>query len=558
MICRNCGNEMGDNARFCPKCGALNSPDAESGLPAAPPWEGPEGSGKKKTGLIIGAAVAAVAVIALLAVVVGGLFASPKDQVEKAFLKSTAAWQSAKEAVGMPDVEQWRRDRSIRQQLSLELLGVNSNLVGYDLSALEGLGLHMGTDYDGEARRLSLELGAHWGEDSLLSFQAAANGDELYFGSPEFTGGTFYGLNTVTLGADLAELTGDDSVRDMSFNLFELVDMMLDRVDTEALKRDMKDANKTLWESAKVKKTGARTLDVNGSSTKTAAYHITIPEEALYQYVDGLETALSAMNYSGLYEEMFRAMGIPEGELENFLDNLNSLDVYGELAGALRDSIDGDLELDVCLSGGYVSAVLYEGRIDGAELELTVFLGSNGEYVDDVSVAFGTPSASIEVQSSGGHGLKGGVYTDETTIRILQDGRTLTRVVSELSFDPKSKSDNFQWKLSADSSGLSIFVLDTAGGLEMSRDRLSLDLNDISVRTMGMEICTLAFRYTADPNPSPIPAGNPQMIAGLSEQELMRIGQNITNNAARWASDMQRMLISRLPTDLLWAMMGTF
>ena len=104
MICRNCGNEIRDDVRFCPHCGALNSPDQSSALPqgaasySAPAWEGPEGGGgKKKIGLVIGIAVAAVVAIALLAIVLRGLFSNPKKQVEAAFAKSAAAYLAAEE-----------------------------------------------------------------------------------------------------------------------------------------------------------------------------------------------------------------------------------------------------------------------------------------------------------------------------------------------------------------------------------------------------------------------------------------------------------------------------
>ncbi len=43
----------------------------------------------------------------------------------------------------------------------------------------------------------------------------------------QFTGGTYYGVNTETLGADLKKLSGDDSVEDISFNLFDLMDIVL-------------------------------------------------------------------------------------------------------------------------------------------------------------------------------------------------------------------------------------------------------------------------------------------------------------------------------------------
>ena len=561
MFCRNCGKEIRDDAKFCPYCGALSGPDAGGGLSQgaapAPAWEQPVGGGKKKTGLVIGITVAVVAVAALLAVAAAGLFASPKNQVEKALLKSLAAYQAAGNKLEVPDTRQWQKDGSVHQELSLELRDINSGLVGYDLSALAGLGLRMDADYDGGGRRLSAELGAYWGKDDLLSFQMAADGDELSFASPELTGGAFYGMNTRTLGADLARMTGEDSVRSLGFNMFDLIDLAQDWVDTEAMEQSLKDAGKGLWEAAEVEKTGTETLDLNGTSTKATAYHITIPEEALGRYVDDLEDVLSAMDYAGLYKKMYRSIGMPEDILESLLDDLDGLDVYGELADALRDVINGDLELDVRLSGGYISAVLYEGRINGMKLDLAVYLGGGGEYVDDVSVTVKIPDVSVEVTSSGDHGLNSGVYTDETTFLVRVDGGRV-RVVSELSFDPEKGSDNFSWRLSLDSSGLSVLTLNTEGSLELARDRLSLDLDDLSVRAMGMKVCTLAFRYAAGPDPDPISPDGARMIAGLSERELMQIGDDIQNNVQRWTSDMQGLLFSRLPASLLWGLMGVF
>ena len=105
MICRSCGREINDGAKFCPYCGmdpsvpvgtgsSWSSPPAPTG-PAG--LEAPvSGTGKGKKGLLIGLAVAAVAVAVGVAVGVSGLFSNPKSQVEKAMAKSAAAYAAAK------------------------------------------------------------------------------------------------------------------------------------------------------------------------------------------------------------------------------------------------------------------------------------------------------------------------------------------------------------------------------------------------------------------------------------------------------------------------------
>lgn len=568
MVCRNCGNEMRDDARFCPHCGALNSPDQSSGLPqgaapysapASPVWEGPEGGGgKKKTGLVIGIAVAAVAVIALLAIVLRGVFSNPKKQMEAAFAKTAAAYLAAEEKLGMPDVAQWQQEQSVSQRMSLVLKGINSQLVGYDLSALNGLGLYMDAGYSGEDRQLYAGLKASWGEDDLLYFEMLADDDELYFSFPEFLGSSCYGVNTETLGADLAELTGDNSVQDVSFNLFDLMDKAVALSDPKEMEQAVKEANRTLMDAIEVKKLGARTLDLNGTQTKTAAYRALIPEEALNQYVDDLETALSALNYYNFYEELYQSMGIPQDQVDEMLSALEGLDIYGDLADGLRDAIDelGDVELEVCLSGGYVSAVLYEDEINGSEVKAAVYLGGGEEYVDNLSAEIEIDGNLIELNSTGDHGLKSGVFTDETTLRVRENRSTLARVTFERSIDPKAAKDNFQWKLGIDSSGLSVCVLEMEGDLEMDQEHLSLDLEEVSVRAMGMEVCTLGFRYDADCHPAPYGPTDAVMLPDMTQQELLALGESIQVNALSWADEMRRLFVSRLPQELLWSLMG--
>lgn len=566
MICRSCGREINDGAKFCPYCGMDPSVPVGTGSswssPPAP--AGPaglkapvSGTGKGKKGLLIGLAVAAVAVAVGVAVGVSGLFSNPKSQVEKAMAKSAAAYAAAEEKLELPDIEQWQRDKLLGQQFNLKLTGINSDLIGYDLSALEGLGLHLDADYNLDARVLSCEMGAYWGEDDLLSFSMAAEDDKLYFSSPQFTGETYYGVNTETLGADLTRMTGDDSIGSVSFNLFDLMDTVLEQTDQENLEQDMKGANKALWEAAQVKKEGAKTLSLNGTEAKTAAYRVIFPQEALHQYVDALETTLSLINYFDLYEELYRSMGMPQDQIDEILDMLEDLDIYGQLADVLRDAVDelGDLELEVCLSGGYVSALLYEDKINGTDISLALYLGGGREYVDDLSAELKADDIEITLKSSGDHGLKDGAYTDETTVRVKQSGTSVAKIASELSYDPKADRDNFQWDLEANSSGLSLFTLEAAGSLTAEERSVALNLDDISLRVMGMEVCNLSFEYKIRRGPEQMTFGDTRLITDMSMEELTALAVQIQTNAETWVEDMQDLFLTRLPQELLYGMM---
>lgn len=559
MVCKNCGNEMRDDARFCPHCGTINNPDLGSGLPqgAAPysaqPYTGPETPvGKKKTGLFLGLAVAAVAVIAVAAVAVSGLFASPKGQVEKALAKSLAAYEEAEQAMGLPDVSQWQKDQSVFQSMTLGLNHINSQLVGYDMSALSGLEIGASAGYSGEDRYMSAEAHANWDLDELFLFQMVADDAELYFCSPQFTGETYYGVNTETLGADLTEMTGDNSMEDLSFNLFDLVETVLEEMDQDAVEQTVKEANKTLWEAVTVKKEGARTLDVNGTETKTAAYQVIIPQKAMETYADTL-IAACVVDYGSLYRELFQSMGMPEAEMEDFLSELDEIDPYRTLSEAAKEAIAelGDLELELCLSDGYVSAVLYAGEISGADVELALYLGGGERYVDDWSATIsGSGKFSVEIKSTGDHGLKNGVLTDKTTVNLRSGGSALGRLLSEFRYDPKASGNNLSWSMSIPGAG----SLDMVGSLSAGADAISLHLEDISLRVVGMEVCSLRFDYEVLPTLHRTAVENAKLITEMSMAELMAFANELENNAEIWAEEMEALFAARLPAELYYAL----
>lgn len=561
MTCRNCGREIVDGSVFCPHCGTTQAPAPESPVQGAtPPWEGPEGGGKKKkTGLLIGIGAAVVAVIALVAVFAGGLFSSPKKQVEKAFVKSTAAYVQAGKKLNLPDVERWQKDQKITQNMGLELESINSDLIGYDLSALSGLGVGMLTSYSGADRWASCELRGWWGNDELLNLSVKADGGSLFFNSPQLTGDTHYGVNTETLGADLTAMTGDDSMEDLSFNLFDLVDLALEKMDQGKLKQDMIAATKSLWDQAEVKKTGNnKTQVIHGTSVKTTAYQVTIPQEALHRYVDDLETALSAWDYAELYEEMFRSMGMPREAVQDFLDQLESVDPYGQLADGLREAVDklGDVELDVRLSGGYVSGVLYEDEIDGHPVNAALILGGGTEYVDDLGLELMVDDLKLRIDSAGDHSVRGNLFADTTTIQLNDKSSCLLKVTSDLTLDPAKKEDNFQWTLEDDNSGL--IALDVAGDADWSQDYLSLNLDSITLKVMGIDVCTLTLSYHVENGAGAGTVENPKIITRMDEQELMAMVLETQSNTLAWSNKMEELFVSRLPAELLWALMSDF
>lgn len=550
MICKYCGNEIRDDAKFCPHCGAVSGAAPEAAVPPAGP-EAPAGGGKKK-GLLIAGAVAAVALLAALAAVAGGLFSNPKRAVEAAAVKSAAAYAQASEGMGLPDLSRLSRAQSYSQRFVLGLNSVNSMLTGYDMSALSGLGLRMDTGVDIENRKLDFELAAFWDEEDLIRFLLTADDAELYFSSPQITGETCYGVNTETLGADLEAMTGDSSAKDMSFNFFELVETVMEEMDPEELERSGREAAKALWGEAQVKKLGSETLDINGVSTKTASYRVSIPRQALERYGDALAQTAARVDYVQLYEKLFREMGLPQEELKEFIDQLEDLDPYGELADDIRELAGeiGDLELRVRLSGGYVSAVTYQGELYGSQVKLNMYLGGGERYVDDLSLELDLDGKQTAVKSSGDHGGRGGAFTDQTTLRsdVLRGyGSSIT---SEFRYEPGKTADNLSWKLELSGAG----SLKMTGQLTAGEDSLELTLEDLSLRVMGLEVCSLRMEYGFGPYRGVPRTDGAKIVPQMNEQELMQMVLDTQRRTLAWASETQGLFRSRLPAELYAAL----
>lgn len=551
MICRNCGNEI--RGKFCPHCGTLNSPDAGGGLPqgtapptAAPAWEGPEGSGKKKkAGLILGAAVAAAAAIALLVIVVGGLFSSPKQKLERAMIKSLAAYAQAGDALGLPDLGRLAEERSVSRRMSLRLTNLNTAMTGYDLSALEGLGLRFRSDLEAADRKLGVEVAAFWDDRELLSVQLAVDDAQVCLASSQLTGGDFYGVNTETLGEDLRRM-GVQDAGSVSFNFFDLLDIIAPEGRTEEIEQSVKEAGKALFEAVQVEKAGKETISVNQTETKTDVYRVTVPKETMKDYVNAV--LLSRTDYVAVCREVFRAMGVPENMLGDILGELEDLDPYGKLEDRLDEL--GGVVLVVHVGGGYVSAVRYEGSVDNTPLSLALYLGGGTEYVDDLRLEVNADGQEIVIDSSGGHGCSGGVFTDETTIR-----GPFSTLTSEFRYEPGKPRDNLSWEIGVPGAG----SLEMAGQLTCGGESFELRLDELCLKVLGAELCSMEMDYSMGPcKGQSVTARSPSLIGEMDSLTLMTAALTLRTNALTWVDEMGGLWISRLPSDLFYAMTGTF
>lgn len=438
----------------------------------------------KKTGLLIGGAAAAVAVAALLAVVVSGLFSSPRERLERAVVKSFAAWAEAADALDLPDPGKLKR--SVSQRMSLRLNSLDTAVIGYDLPALEGIDLRLRSDLDG--RELGAELAAFRDGRELLSVLLAVDDAEACLASPQLTGGEFYGVNTETLGEDLKRLGLRDTA-DISFNFFDLLDIAAPERQAEERTRE---ANMALYEAVQVEKGGKETIFVNQAEIKTDVYQVTIPQEAVRDYGNA----------------------------------------YADLAEPLEDLPDelSDVKLTVHVGGGYVSAVKYEGYLfdDDTFLKLDLYLGGGEEYVDDLRLEVDVDGRKVIIDSSGDHSGRDGVFTDKTTI---QWGFFV--VSSELRYGP---GENLSWTVSVPGAG----SLEMAGLLTFGEESIDLHLDELTLKVLGMELCSAEMDYFAGPcEGRSVTARDPRLIGEMNGLELMAAALKLQVNVQTWMKDMQ-------------------
>lgn len=512
--------------------------------------------GRKKrpgTGLIIGGAVAVMAVLLLAVAAVSGLFSSPRDQLTKALEKTFAAYAGAREGLDIPDLSEYLQYNSCSRRVSLSIDSIGQEVTSYypEMSALKGLGFRMDTDLDRDSRKMDADLAIFWSGQDLLSFQILVDDNKLYLASPDLTGGKAYGFNTETFGADLVKLgAADDAdgISSISFNLFDLPEESAsDGAKNEEMAAAGAEAGRRLLDAIEVEKGGKENIGVNGWSVDATVYYVVVPRDAMHDYIDAVEDALNALDTVDAMEEMLGSMGLDESTIQDMTAEMGDTDAfgYGELVSELRDAVNsiGDLELKVYVSGGYVSAVEYADRIDGTEIGFGLYLGGGANYVDDWSLEIKAGGEELTVESTGDHGGRSGVFTDETTIRVDS-----SRLTSVLRYEPEASHDNFEWELKVDNSA-SIAI---EGQLTLTDESMELQLDELSLQSAWSRLLTLKGSFYLGPyEGTQVSFSSPQLLAEMDSHALMDVYLDIMDRMDVWASDV---LLNRIPPELLYSL----
>lgn len=556
MFCLKCGKELANNAKFCPHCGAVVAANVPQPAPAPDPVSAPSGNtggfgsglnpqrtGHRGRGMILAVAgVAVLAVVLVIALAVSGVFGSAKGKVRKAALKSVSAYTGAAKDVGLPDLKELVESQKFSQSCEVALEDFDLGYSYFDTSALEGVGVRFSANYDLSGEKLSAAATPFYGSVDLLTAELVMDGSKIYVNSPELTGSTYYGMDTMTLGEDLQKLGADeDEVGELSFNIFQLVKEMqeITKMDAENQKA-IADAGKALYEAIEVEKGDGETVKVNGSSVNCTAYTVVIPEDAMTDWLKAVRSAVSdSVDYRKDLTALFSSMGLPDEVMDQVKKALSDADPKQSVKTmfkGLEDMVDalGDVELQVYVSDGYIMSVTYSRRIEGTRVRLELDLGGGKNYVDDLSLTVSVDDSAdteLVLTSHGDHGAKNGAFTDETVLEVTQYGYT-NEVSSEMSYAPKKGQNNFSWRIDFEGGRI-----DMEGQLATGKNSMELHLDELELRADGGSV-TIRLDYAIGSYQSIPSVASPVMLSTLNEDKMLDIAEDIQDNAYDWAQDL--------------------
>ena len=564
MFCKNCGKELNDNAKFCPHCGVKvagedQTPVNETQTVQAPVYGTVEtgsaqtayqepilgGSGARRgKGLVFGVIAAALVVCVGAGVALAGMLGgSPQTEVEKAMKKSVSAYSQMVEDMGLTTLSKLQEKQAYSTDFSVTLKELPTELYYYfDASVLEGLGVRVGADYSLEKRAMSMSAAAYYGSADLVQAAVSLDDTVLSVYAPEFLGDSALGMDTMTLGADLSNLDpgNQDMYKDISFNLYDFLDKYTQTPEVDP------GAVKALRKAIQVEKTGKESVEVNGTDLDCTGYRVLIPEDALRDYLDATEDAVSALELEDAMMELMESMGVPQSELAYMEQELENAMSGKEIFDGLKQAVKtvGDIELQVYLNGGYVSAVEWEPVIDGERLEMGLYLGGGKTYEDQWSFVISGGGDELRVKSEGDHTASSGRYTDLTTISYTDSYGSAFTMESELEYDPKAH--DFMWSIQGDG-----FAMEAEGQLTSSKDAVSLALDNLEFQAYGETMLALEMEYSIRPyEKRETGAAEVTMIGEMSASDLEDLGWEIQDNAQDWVYD----LMDKIPAlqELMW------
>lgn len=572
MFCPNCGAQLPVDAKFCGQCGA-NVPDAvqppESPAETAPvqpapaepvaaepvaaePVTEPQPStsipgpvpeepiltGRKHSaGIVIGLIAAAVAVIAAFVIFVVPMVMqslSPKAYLSACAANTMSAYakelDAAGKKIGIQPLYDAAKSSRMESSMSAQLQSVPGTS---DDNPLSGAGFRMNAMIDLKGREAAYEASLQYGSAALGTAQVYLKDDLIALGSPEFTGGKFYGVHTETLGADILSTdwgAAADIPKTFRFNYFDMLDMYMNPKDWLSAKTYAALAKESaeLLDDAEIEKSGESNQTVNGETEKLKMYTVYLDGDDVAEYITNCtRLVLNDEQLPAALEPMFLAAAAEASMTPDELFAQMKEEILFQLdADQLEASLPETLTLELGTRGKQIASAelkfrMYEDRISvGAEL------GTKDSLIDALTITIRNGDERMSLSSRGSHMPKDGKFTDTTSLMM----NTETLFQMNTSLDTKAKSDNFSFLLTMPGA-YDIMSLDASGSVAVDSNKLTADLSRVAMTVDGE---TLAFsaEYAFGKGAGPAFSGaDAQIITDMSESDLEDLMYDIEGNA---------------------------
>lgn len=557
MFCPNCGTQLPDDAKFCGQCGtsipnAVQPPEAPAQTAPAEPAAEPQPSApipgpvpaepiltgrKHSTGIVVGLIAAAVAVIAALLIFVVPMVMqslSPKAYLSACAANTLSAYtkelDAAGKKIGIQPLYAAAKSSRTESSLSAQLQSV-PGMPGS--TPLSGAGFRMNAMMDLKGREAAYEASLQYGSAALGTAQLYLKDDLIALGSPEFTGGKFYGVRTETLGADLraADWGGTTDVPpSFGFNYFDILDLYMNPKDWLTGKTYTALAKETaeLIGDAEIEKSGESAQTVNGETEKLKMYAVHLDSDDVAEYLtDCTRLVLNDANLSAALEPMLLAAAAEESMTPAELFAQMKEEILFQLdADQLEASLPETMTLELGTRGKQIASAelkfrMYEDRISvGAEL------GTRDSLIDALTITIRNGDERMSLSSRGNHMPKDGKFTDTTSLMM----NTETLFQMNTSLDTTAKSDNFSFLLHAPDSDTDM-ALEASGTVIVDSKQLTANLDRVAMTVDG-ETLSFSADYAFGKGNGPAFSGaDAQLVTAMSESDLEDLMYDIEDNA---------------------------
>ncbi|MBR5137848.1 MAG: hypothetical protein IKV30_07535 [Clostridia bacterium] len=551
MNCIYCGKEIENEMKPCNHCGAEQGPtenvnvdfeeenvvleestdvEDDATMVDSKLVENPVAPTKKKKGIIIGIAVLTVITLGIL--LISGVFSGPKAKVKRAITKSTKAYVDVYEKLSDFDYAKLIEEQTFSQTLNFKINEGYQNFAGSGFADgvkvdLDGYEVKLGCNVDIPNKKMDLSYVETRNDEVSLSATLGVYDNIIFVGSKELTEGKMYGINTSTLGADIAEFSGDDYLKDLSFNIYDLMDSIKDIEDEEAQKK-VAEATEKLLDSIEVKKEGKVKVTINENEVKANRYQVVLKTSAIDDYLDDLEKAYDDGKSEDKWNEIIDSLGLPDDIREAIVigNNQEDTESYFDVLHYIVDEMD-DIEFDIYIGKGYVLCFEFDIEFEGEKATVRAEFGGNKQYVDDLTISFRVKGEyQVTLTSKGNHAVKGGTFTDKTTVVYKEVGGSKETLYSgELEYNKKSSELTAKIKLN-DST-----VVSLEGTMEMDKTSFNLQIDKLKVKCddeYSLD-CSVGY-HLGEYKSSDIDESKIIMILDMTEDEIMKIIEKLSDS----------------------------